>query len=361
MRNLSRGSLEPRFVCRAAGTALTYVGRAEQPVQITDTTKSRLEQAKVMSKAAVVVSASLVQGAASIASSLGAAVSSAFVQSEYGKRLAEGGQTETGKAVRQVAASSLVAFGEVWDGLEQAARILGGHTAEATTHFVQEAYGSDARAAAERGLEVAGDVGVAALNMRNVSVGGIIRRTGVEAAKDLIVRTGDERERNALQLTAGAAAAPFALTNGPGSMAIANARSPSPTQRPPITTGDHALAALAASAPPPAAQAQNASNVMAMANAMIATQVISSVAGGAMNQARGIAASPVGQLAGQAASQNRPSAPPASPARSSAGGAGSVADVMRGRQLAAAEQQQQQGGAGYSGIRLRSVGRDLAT
>jgi hypothetical protein len=209
----------------AAGQAAGYMGKAEQPAHFTDETRTRLDQARMVSKTAVVVSSAVVLGAATMARSLGAAVSGAFLSTEYGKslssNLSNNSGSQTGVAVRQVAASSLVAFGEVWDGLETAAKVFGGHAAGATTSFVEERYGKEAALIATKSLDVAGDVGQAALNMRNVSIGGLVRKTGVEAAKDVLhVSAGGQPGTSPLALTNGTpgagSGAPLALTNGGG-------------------------------------------------------------------------------------------------------------------------------------------------
>lgn len=194
-----------------ADKAVTIVGKTDKPVHINDETKVRLDQARMVSRAAVVVSGAVVVGAATMAKQLGSAVSAAFLSTEYGKNLAASSTSETGQAAKQVAASSLVAFGEIWDGLETAAKVFGTHASDATTHFVGEVYGKEAAVVANKSLALAGDVGLTALNMRNISVGGLIRKTGVETAKEVITNLGDgEHPNNGLP---GGSRTPL-LTNG---------------------------------------------------------------------------------------------------------------------------------------------------
>lgn len=178
-------------VRKAAQGLMGVISRTEAPVKVSAETKARVEQAAMVSKSAVVISASLVMGAATVAKSLGAAVSGAFLSTDYGKSWQAKGDTETGKAMRQVAASGLVAFADVWDGLETAAKVFGSHASVATKDLVHHTYGEEAGKVATRSLEVAADVGVAALNMRQVGLGGLVRRTAAETAREIVSAGGD--------------------------------------------------------------------------------------------------------------------------------------------------------------------------
>ncbi len=226
-------------------------------MKVTHETNARLDQAKMVSRAAVVVSAAVVQGAATVARSLGAAVSSAFMSTSYGQSFASAGTSEAGKAARQVAASGLVAFGEVWDGLEKAAKVFGSAAAEATHTFVEERYGAEAAVAADKSLAVAADVGVAALNMRNVSVGGLVRRTGVEAAKELIGPAHGGAGGAALALPAPpprpALMDAGAAAGGAGGGVTATAAAPTVSLVDALAAMSVVSAAAAAAAPAPAA------------------------------------------------------------------------------------------------------------
>ena len=107
-------ALLPRPVShRSAGALKSYLTPASDPeTPVSAETVSHLQRAKLVSTVAVSVSASLVAGAAATARSLATALSSAVLSTDFGKRMSQNGQTETGQAVKHVAASGLVAFGE---------------------------------------------------------------------------------------------------------------------------------------------------------------------------------------------------------------------------------------------------------
>jgi hypothetical protein len=148
--------------------------------------RSRVNTARQVSRAAVTVSAALVAGAASVAQGLGRAASEMFWGTDYGARLKRQKETERGKAVQKVAASSLAAFADVWDGLERAARVFGRHVADSTQDFVTHRYGPDAGETARNTLHVAGDVGEVALSLRQLGLGGMVRRTAAETARHIV-------------------------------------------------------------------------------------------------------------------------------------------------------------------------------
>lgn len=162
------------------------LGRADAPTRVSAETHARVQQAAMVGRAAVTISSSLVAGAATVAVSLGRSATAAFAETDMGKRAAVAGSTEVGKAVKLVTASGLVAFGDVWDGLNQAAVIVGADAGAATKSFVERRYGAEAGATAARAVDAAGDVGLAALHMNQLGLGGMLRRTAVEVARDTL-------------------------------------------------------------------------------------------------------------------------------------------------------------------------------
>lgn len=194
----------------ASRAAATQLGPAAAvPTPISAEAHSRVDQARVVSHAAVTISSALVAGAVTVAGQLGTSVGAALMQSQYGVGVKEASSSEVGKAVRQVAASSLVAFGEVWDGLEQAAHIVGSGAGMATNQFVEARYGAEAGALSVRATAVAYDVGEAAMNMNRLGPGGMARAAAVATARDLVVRVGEDHT-TALAVPAAAAPNPLA-------------------------------------------------------------------------------------------------------------------------------------------------------
>ena len=179
----------PLSCCRRTSGALrSYLTPATGAgTPISAETMTHLQRAKIVSSVAVSVSAGLVVGAAATARSLAVALSAAVMSTEFGKNLAVQGQTETGQAVKQVAASSLVAFADVWDGLETAAKTFGTYARVGVHEVVEHRYGHESGALALQSLDIAQDVGQTALHMRNLGVGGMVRRTAAETAKEVIL------------------------------------------------------------------------------------------------------------------------------------------------------------------------------
>ena len=147
----------------AAGAGRLLGAAAGPPVAISPATRARLDNARLMTRTVVVVAHGLVQGAATMAASLGASAAGALGGSSVGAALAAGGESEAGRAVCRVAAASVGAVGAVWEGLETAACTLGGHVGGAASELVGARYGAEAAAATAQGIAVVGDLGEATL------------------------------------------------------------------------------------------------------------------------------------------------------------------------------------------------------
>lgn len=187
---ISGATIAGTGVKHASSALATQLGTTAQPMVISNEARSRAEQARTISKVAVTVSASLVMGAATVAKTLGSTAGAAFMATNYGKRLAEAGQTESGKAARQVAASSIVAASEVWHGLETAALVFSAAAGEATTDFVHKRYGAEAGALAATSVEAATDAGIAVVQVGSLGAKTLIGRTAAEAAREVVVQAG---------------------------------------------------------------------------------------------------------------------------------------------------------------------------
>jgi hypothetical protein len=107
---------------------------------------------------------------------------SALAGTGAGRALAGAGSSPAGAAVAELAGSSLVAFRDVWDGLEDAARLVGGAGAEATRTLMHARYGAASDAVADAGIAILGDCGEVALNVRQMGLKGVLRKTAAEAA-----------------------------------------------------------------------------------------------------------------------------------------------------------------------------------
>jgi len=138
-----------RYTVKGVGLALGAVIPGRRMV-VSQATQARLEQARLMTKTAVLVTSGLVAGAQGMARSLGASVSGS-VGSTLGQhflRVAEGG---------------VGAVAKVWEGLEGAAVSFGREVGAGAVEFVGDRYGEEARAAADKGVACVGDLGSATL------------------------------------------------------------------------------------------------------------------------------------------------------------------------------------------------------
>jgi hypothetical protein len=100
----------------AASKALgNAVGPSAAPLALSETTVARMNQARVVTRSAAVLTGAMVEGAAVMARSMGAAAAAALAETETGKKLLAQSATPTGVAVKQVGAASLHAFKTVWD------------------------------------------------------------------------------------------------------------------------------------------------------------------------------------------------------------------------------------------------------
>lgn len=176
-------------------------------------TIARLEQAHVVSRMAVTVSSGLVASAAAMSRSLGVALSDAVMASKLGDSIRKGGSSNTGQAVKQVAASGLVAFATVWDSMDEAAVVFSANASKGMIGLAEHTHGPDGAVFAQRSLAVAGNVGSATLQMRNLGVAGMVRRTAAETAKELVMR--DATLHGSMEITPGAQARAPALQAAP--------------------------------------------------------------------------------------------------------------------------------------------------
>lgn len=171
----------------SAGSWLTsYIAPVQEgeEVKVDETTQSYLDTARTATSAAVTITAGLVTGIASLAHSVGSAVASVVADSALGKQLAGHVESETGRAVTTIAASSVVALSSVLDGLEVAAVSLLDTTATTTAGIVEHKYGAEAGAAARKGAEVGTNLAKAGVNLRRMGTRAIVHRTVTTVAAD---------------------------------------------------------------------------------------------------------------------------------------------------------------------------------
>eukprot|EP00753_Platysulcus_tardus_P007490 PLAT15233.3.p1 GENE.PLAT15233.3~~PLAT15233.3.p1 ORF type:complete len:168 (-),score=62.61 PLAT15233.3:92-595(-) len=136
---------------------------------------------------------------------LASQVAAGVAETEYGKRVAES-ESDGAKMMKEVGRSSLHAFGVLWEGMEEAARIVLSDGADATVEFVGVRYGEEAEEAAKEGFRAAGNVAEVGLSMKRLGVGYLTKVTAREAAEELLT----DEELKAKREAEAEAAAPVA-------------------------------------------------------------------------------------------------------------------------------------------------------
>lgn len=85
-----------------------------------------------------------------------------------------------------VAASSMQGLSAIWTGLETGAKTVGKSVTSETVTTVKHKYGDEAGAATDTAVQSAVNVGVAAFNMDNIGLKGILKSTGKMTAKAVV-------------------------------------------------------------------------------------------------------------------------------------------------------------------------------
>lgn len=180
------GSLVGRGITSTAAAVAAHLPPASAPLTVSPATMAGLDHARTATRATVVVTAGMVEAGAALARGLGAwaaaAATSALAGTGGARALAGAHASPVGRAVQTVGASGMVAFKDVWDGLEDAARLVGGAGAQATRTLMHARYGDAGNEVTDASIGIAGDLGEVALNVRQMGVKGIIRKTAAEAA-----------------------------------------------------------------------------------------------------------------------------------------------------------------------------------
>lgn len=198
---------------RKAGDMLksrTTAANGDTPVS--KSTKAHVKRAKATATAAATVTNGLVTSVTAIATSLGQGLARSAGNTERGAAVKRAIATKNGQNVRQVAAAGLVAFGTVWEALEQSARIVGTSTADTASDVVQHKYGQEAAAVAADGMKTVGQSALAMYYVSHLGVKAVVRKTATSAAKHTLQLDGSSGRQNpALQDAASNAAATLSL------------------------------------------------------------------------------------------------------------------------------------------------------
>jgi hypothetical protein len=176
---------------RTAGSALMSrlaPVEAGKEAEVSESTIRNLQRAHMATSTAVVVTKGLVVTMTELAKGLGTAVAKIAGGTEQGKKLsAKMKSSALAKGLRDVGLASLIALGDVWEGLEEGLQIVGGDVAETTHDVVKHRYGDKAADATKRGFDVAGEAGKVVWNVRSTVPTALAVTAGRTAAQRTIL------------------------------------------------------------------------------------------------------------------------------------------------------------------------------
>eukprot|EP01083_Nonionella_stella_P069702 186000_1 len=207
---ISRGSLKLSAGIAAAaviggkgiatgGTFLrTKIKPKDEPTKVSDKTKARLQQAKMVSGVVVNVSKAMVVGAVAAAGALSNSVSDAVEKTEMGKKFTTESTPRT-DAAKNVVKSSVCGAMEIVVALEQAGLDLLKATTDTTSDVLGHRYGDEVKAASQDAGSVALALGQSKVAMSKVGLRAITTRAAREAAVDLVSSESDRSNRRAQQ------------------------------------------------------------------------------------------------------------------------------------------------------------------
>mmetsp|Transcript_27093 Transcript_27093/g.44188 ORF Transcript_27093/g.44188 Transcript_27093/m.44188 type:complete len:388 (+) Transcript_27093:82-1245(+) len=147
---------------------------ADHTAPVSAGARQNIRRARQATGVVVTVSSGVVDGLRAMADALARGVASSINSTQIGQDM---GTSPTGVAVRQVAAASLVALSDIWQGIETAVRILAEKTSETTASLIHHKYGPDAADIADDTFASVGNVGRAFMALRNIGFGALARRT----------------------------------------------------------------------------------------------------------------------------------------------------------------------------------------
>jgi len=153
-----------------------------------------IRRARMVSSTAVLVTRGMVVTMTELAKGMGTAIGTVVGESAAGRKMsAKLASSGTARGLRRVGLASLVALGDVWDGLEEGLCTLGGDVMEATEGVVGKRYGDEAAAATREGMLVVGDAGVTVMQLGRTGPAGLILGASKTAAQRAVL--GDEQAR----------------------------------------------------------------------------------------------------------------------------------------------------------------------
>eukprot|EP00240_Pyramimonas_obovata_P004863 CAMPEP_0118945064 /NCGR_PEP_ID=MMETSP1169-20130426/41550_1 /TAXON_ID=36882 /ORGANISM="Pyramimonas obovata, Strain CCMP722" /LENGTH=395 /DNA_ID=CAMNT_0006890697 /DNA_START=18 /DNA_END=1205 /DNA_ORIENTATION=- len=154
----------------------------EKPVEVSESTKARLEYAHQSATFHAAVAGDVREGVQDLVQHMAASCTE-VVQQARKENLQKGSASE-GKgpgpkeqAVKKVGAASVAAFSEVTESFFSAGATVARGMATSTSEVIGHRYGEEAKAAAEKGFGTVGNMGRAAYELSGLGVKGLAKKT----------------------------------------------------------------------------------------------------------------------------------------------------------------------------------------
>lgn len=140
------------------------------------------------------VSKGIVNGLATVAKEIGSACVNAISETEWMKRN-EGIHSEKIKAAKELGKSSLSAFVNVWEALENSGKVLLDKTKHSTVDIVTYKYGPNVGQVTDDGISVGIDAAVCAINLKNLGVKHLAKQVAISTGKQIAISSENETEQ----------------------------------------------------------------------------------------------------------------------------------------------------------------------
>jgi hypothetical protein len=193
VRGINQGAAKISSYIAESGT---YIKRKlkpnEKPSVVSADTKNRLKQAKVVSGAAVKISKVLVATAVATANGLSNQLSAQISETSIGKSLQQK-PSERVEAGKQVAKSTISAIAAISSSLLDGGLTLISALGNATADIVQHKYGVESGIAAQQAAGIVKDLATTAVQMEQVGVKSIIKKT-VRSTAIQVCSTEEEKQ-----------------------------------------------------------------------------------------------------------------------------------------------------------------------
>ncbi|KAF3693204.1 Spartin [Channa argus] len=179
-----------KAINKGASKLREHIAPEDTPTHVSPTVTKGLHVAKQATGGAVKVSQFLVDGVCAVAGCVGRELAP-HVKKHGGKLIPESmrkdkdGRSNIDGAM-VVAASGVQGFATIWTGLEVAAKNITTNVASETVTTIKHKYGAAAGEATDHAVNSAINVGITAVNIDNLGIKAVVKRTGKQTAQAIL-------------------------------------------------------------------------------------------------------------------------------------------------------------------------------